>query len=123
MKKLNIAVSFVLAMAGGTFAGVKYAGPVSVGATHLSGSLGTARNSADSQQYIGCSITGAYATCSARTADTPTVPAKYGNCITSNTNLINAVRSIGPMSSLSITFDADTGDCRTISVTNYSYYA
>ena len=126
MNKLSIAVSLVLAMAGGTFAGAKYALPVEVGDTWFYGSMGSARSSADSSQYIGCSLgtsgTSVYASCAARGRNSEGVY-QYKSCSSTNANHVEVVKSVGPMSALDVSMDAVTGACRHISITNYSYYA
>lgn len=81
------------------------------------GSLGTARNTPDSVQWIGCSSGGNYATCTA-------VDAKglMGSCSTSNPTQIAAIHSLNGDSTIVFAWDA-TGKCLWVSVRNSSYAA
>jgi hypothetical protein len=121
MKRL-IAVAFLLSAITAATAGYKSAYNVSVDTTyrHAYGSLGKARNSADSVQYIGCSSVShvgyVYATCWARDA-----AGTYGSCLTEDADLIQATRSLPSDGYLSINWDASS-NCTQIIVYNASYY-
>jgi hypothetical protein len=79
------------------------------------GSLGTARNTPDSVQWIGCSSGGNYASCTA-------VDAKglMGSCSTSNPAHIAAIHSLNGDSQIVFAWDG-TGKCLWVSVRNYSF--
>src|SRR6266581_3946224 len=76
MDKLTVITALAVATMGGgrADAGGRRVAEVRIDATSASGSLGSARNSGDTSQYIGCSVTGdaglsyAYGTCTARNA-------------------------------------------------------
>jgi len=85
------------------------------------GSLGSARNSTDTNQYIGCSVAtrknlGTSVTCIARDS--------AGNevlCSSNDADMIATARSLDTDSNLH--FDVDTnGACITLIVEKYSYY-
>ncbi|HEY5938718.1 MAG TPA: hypothetical protein VIU61_28900 [Kofleriaceae bacterium] len=121
-----MAAVLIVATFGVTSAGVKYGLPVEVGATYAYGSMGSARSSSDTQQYIGCTLstsgTTTYGTCSARGRNSSGVY-QYANCQTTNAAHLDVIRTTNAISALELTWDADTGTCRHISVTNYSYNA
>lgn len=113
MKKLLRTLGIV-GVLGGTvaLAGPKYGYPVQVNLTsrHASGGFGTARNSADSVQYIGCDVYG-YTTsvprvsCYARSA-----AGTYASCSSTDPNLLAVARSISDDSIVSFNWDA-SGTC------------
>jgi hypothetical protein len=98
-------------------AGVKGTYNVSVSTTSFSGSLGTARNSADSNQQIGCwsydSGSGfCYGKDSAGTSKSGT---------TSNAAMLTSIRSIKGDSYIRVNFSG--GACTSVFVSNYSNLA
>src|SRR5437016_13553836 len=61
MKKIVMAFVAALLLAGGAataLAGAKYQSPVTIGSSYAYGSMADARASADSNQFIGCVVTG-----------------------------------------------------------------
>jgi len=85
------------------------------------GMLGTAYNSADSRQTIGCAVvqneSAQGASCYAQTAG-----GDYASCYTSNPAMITAARSIFSDSYLTFSFNSE-GTCTSIRLENYSYNA
>lgn len=80
------------------------------------GTFKSVRNSADSQQYIGCSLyaydTGSYsATCYAYSAS-----GQYASCYTSDANMLKVVQTLNPASYLYFVVNADGSCDRVISV-------
>lgn len=82
------------------------------------GMIGSARNSADTKQIIGCFISAAgtalQAGCEAQNA--------AGNntmCLSSNANIVAAVQSVGPDSYIDFSRDA-SGNCTSLYVANGS---
>lgn len=109
------------ALASSAFAGYRDATPVYVDGTsrYAYGYLGTARNSADTIQYIGCSISagasGSYATCEARSPANVT-----RSCYTANAEMLGAVRMIQDDSFVFFTWDT-AGNCTQVFTSNYSW--
>ena len=131
MRKLVVVLCGILASAlvAGTEiakAGPKYSYPVSVGSDYVYGSLGTARNSADGNQAIGCTTSGQFsngvgynmAFCSATDSQ-----GRSASCwVASNAGtMAQSLASLGTDSLLYFTFDA-SGNCTFIYVENYSYF-
>lgn len=81
------------------------------------GDLGYARNTADTVQYIGCSVTGVIAVCAARDSTGLT-----RSCSTSDPDLMALARSLNGDSYLSFSWDG-SGFCTTLQVRNYSWLA
>ncbi len=98
---------------------------VKVGATYACGSLGTARNSANSTEYISCSVYAENAqgsvavSCDARDAS--------GNTASCNTNWQTAPALLPAISAMNgdsyVCFIFDKGACRSISTQNGSQFA
>ena len=120
MNKAIAWMGFLLA-AGLTHAGTRQYLAVSVGTTYAYGSIGDARASADSLQFIGCFVqtsTSNSATCAARDAAND-----YLSCYTTDPNLIAAARSISSDSVIEFYTPSGSSTCRTINVNNSSQYA
>jgi hypothetical protein len=116
------AVVLVLVSSSSVFAGAKLTAPVYVSTTYrfANGDLGTARNSSDANQLIGCYVYAfasgsAFATCYARDA-----AGNSGSCTTSVSTLVQAAMSVGTDSYLWFNWNAD-GSCSEIDVRNNSY--
>jgi hypothetical protein len=109
------------ALATSAFAGLKLSYPVSVDSTSRVawGSMGSARNSADAVQYIGCSVntstTGTYGICEARS---PANSAR--SCSTTNADMLAAIRMVNEASFIFFTWDANS-NCTQVSVVNWSF--
>jgi hypothetical protein len=102
-------------------AGVRVSSAVVIDSTNrwAKGSLGTARNSADNTQYIGCTVynnTPPSATCIARNDD-----GQFASCTTSSAEHVQGARSLGSDSFLQFVWDAN-GICTAITITHNSYY-
>jgi hypothetical protein len=117
------AVVAVTVLAGaGAFAGERLILPVVIDTVNrkAEGAIGSARNSADTVQYLGCSVsattTGTSIQCVARNAAGTQV-----QCNTSSPNLINAALSIQTDNYLRFDWDA-TGACTAITLHKYSFY-
>ncbi|CAM3560131.1 hypothetical protein G4177_05900 [Corallococcus sp. ZKHCc1 1396] len=116
MKKTRMMLGLCVAMGLSTasFAGTKVSSPVVVNtvARTFSGSLGSARNSADTQQLLICYTltSGTTAVCQARDASGVSV-----SCTTTNAALLAQVRSLNSDSYLQATYDV-SGNCTDIVV-------
>jgi hypothetical protein len=124
-RKLSISLGATLAvaaLAGVASAGEKAPRPVIVDLRNAraSGSLGTARNSADGVQVIGCSlqavsgVTGIYLTCHARDANGTGV-----NCSSTDEGFIKASYAVNGDSAIEFTWDRFFV-CTSLSVNNWS---
>ena len=85
------------------------------------GALGSARNSADAVQYIGCyvyaySSGSEYVGCFARNA-----AGTYVSCVSSVPQIINTVRGLNENGYLYFTYDAG-GTCSYVEARNVSYF-
>jgi hypothetical protein len=117
------AVVAVAVLAGsGAFAGERLILPVVVDTVgrKAEGAIGSARNSADTVQYLGCSVSattvGTSIQCVARNAAGTQV-----QCNSSSPNLITAALSIQTDDYLRFDWDA-TGTCTAITLHKYSFY-
>jgi len=112
----------VLGLAATASAGQKQAVAVTIwpGAfiTVAYGSLGTARDSADLNQMIGCLSQGSSATCWATNAAGTTV-----SCSTANAADLAAIHSMNGDSYLLFAWENGTGNCEWVYVRNQSNYA
>jgi hypothetical protein len=113
----------------GALVGVAHAGKkttvvvqVITGTRTALGSLGSARNSADGVQMIGCAV-------SANAGSAPTLSCSatdsagtVGSCVSSDQNLVQVLSSLQGDSWLKFTWDA-SGNCTFIQVQNNSTYA
>jgi hypothetical protein len=122
-RKALVLVFSALAIAGASgsvLAGQKSENTVTVTSTTASGSLGTARSSADTNQMIQCTVKGfstqAAVSCAARDA-----AGNYFSCTAYSTTLATAAAGIGPNSRLYIVANS-SGACTQIDSTNGSYY-
>ena len=122
MKKsaiVAVGVGVLLASAMTVLAGSKYTGTVYVTSTHADGTMGDARNSADSVQDIGCYVetTGSgYTTyCGATNAS-----GTYGGCSTTNTYMANVAMGLSP--GVNVGFSWSGATCTLIGVSNFSYW-
>jgi hypothetical protein len=74
------------------------------------GSMGKARNSADSVQYIFCQVTnGTSGYCAAKTAS-----GTYKSCITSDAGMIATMRSLGVNSHIAFKTDGASTSCYSV---------
>lgn len=78
------------------------------------GELGTVRNSADTVQYIGCTVQGDAGSCTARNSAGLT-----RSCSTTETKWLNTMRALDGDSYLTFKWDAN-GKCTYVSVQNSS---
>ncbi|WP_224245467.1 hypothetical protein [Hyalangium gracile] len=119
-----------LVLSTSAWAGAKVRGSVAItfsgGNGTASGRLGSARNSSDTVQYIGCTAstsgtpgtgtTISYMSCSARNAQNVTV-----SCGSSNPDFIETLRTLNSDSYVSFSWDG-TGNCTGLTVATYSQY-
>ena len=126
MKTMHAVLGGVLAVGVVTsaWAGYRNDYPVVVDTTYREarGSLGSARASADSTQYIGCSVYsyatgGSFMYCNASSASN-----SYGSCTSSDPILMDAARSVKDGSYVYFGWDAG-GNCQFVHVVNTSYIA
>lgn len=110
-----ITIGLILVSTSSIFAGSKYDYNVSININQFSGSIGTARNSVDNLQYIGCwYYDNGDGTCYARNS--------VGTLMVCNTNspsLLSSIRSINSDSYIRVTVNA--GNCTSIFVSNASF--
>ena len=118
-----------LCVAGQVRAGYRGDWNVSVGSTYATGSMGTARASADGTQWIGCEMrfgtggVGYAALCYAQDS-----AGNYRFCGFDNTNATTmqqvsaVIASITPASYIYFTFNASGGTCNFIQVEDKSYF-
>lgn len=102
-------------------AGLKSSFPVTINtsARTASGSAGSARNSADGNQYIYCTLIGTTsitATCFAH--DSTTNPAV--SCSSTNANIVGAVKAVASDSLISLAWDTQN-HCTQVQVVSGSY--
>jgi hypothetical protein len=124
MKKALLAFVLALTVSGAAIAGVKYTTPVTINDTSrvAYGAMGTARNSTDSDQYIGCQVIATTSgstsyTCSARSA-----AGVFRSCAGGNiASMVQAAASTTTDSYIYFSWDA-SGVCNYLVVTNYSTY-
>ncbi len=85
------------------------------------GALGSARNSSNSTEYIGCRVT-TYLSGSATVSCYARAPSnEYGSCSTSAMSLVEAARAITSDSYVRFTW-LSTGECASIEVYKNSFY-
>jgi hypothetical protein len=123
-KKLGLAMLLIGSLAGGAYAGYKSSAPVYVDTTARVawGAMGTARNSSDANQNIGCAIWGG----------TGTIPEAYCSatdqngvslsCYGTNANVIAAAHAVTTDSWIYFNVDG-AGNCTTLYVYNYGEYS
>ena len=123
MKKLLLLVALVVVPAGVVTAGEKLSAPVVVNtvARTASGAMGTARNSADGNQMIGCQVNSGTTfsenvLCSARDA-----AGNFRSCQSFNATLIQAATAISSNSQLFFAWDVNNA-CTSLSVTTFSRF-
>ena len=122
-KSGKLAVAVGVLAAGTAWAGTRYSANVSVNVTgrQASGAMGTAYNSPDTNQYIGCWVT-SYSTgttsvnCAARDA-----AGMNGWCVTSSAELVKVALSINSESHVRFNWD-EGGNCTQLAVNNFSYW-
>lgn len=126
MKTLKAIVSVLICAAGAmvassSSAGYKYNLEVNVSSTTGQGVLGAARASADSTQYIGCTVV-SYATggstgyCYARNSAGTSI-----SCQTTNASLIHLIQTLNGQSQLYFYVPTGTSTCSQINVYQLSY--
>jgi hypothetical protein len=123
IKSAMVVVTLLVGTLGSNLAnaGAKSSAPVTVNPSTASGSLGGARNSANSTEYIGCSTSwsatqGATVTCSGRDAGNESF-----SCSTDDPGALEAARSINGDSYLHVVWNA-LGQCTYLAVYNASQY-
>jgi len=84
-----------------------------------SGALGSARNSSDGMQFIGCGVyayatSQAYVSCAAYDAK-----GRYASCVSTSPELVKAGQTIGSDSDITFSWDA-AGSCAQLNVFNGS---
>jgi hypothetical protein len=98
------------------FAGAKSTNAVTETATYVTGSIGTARASADANQLIGCNSYGNEGYCFAEDAS-----GNWKQCFWGTATQAAAVSSITPMSNITFYYDS-AGNCTSLEIGNYSYF-
>jgi hypothetical protein len=129
LSKTTIAITIATATVGGLLAvrpahaGYRgtYAVTINLTSHVASGSLGSARNSADALEYIGCAIYGYPGSISAQCAAYD-ANANYAYCTASDPALVEAARSVSGDSWLQFQWDQTTQECTGIVVRNQSSF-
>ena len=126
MKKVGLGALVVIGTLGigsAAFAGSKWAGDVNVNLTTrvVMANLGSARNSADSMQHVGCDViaqkgSATLAFCYARDAAGVSM-----SCTTTSPAFVARARSLASATLLNLFWDA-SGACTALAVENYSVY-
>ncbi len=111
----SLTLSF--AVTSNVFAGTKGTYNVSIGATSFSGSLGSARNSADVNQQIGC---WSYSSGSGYCYGKDSVGAT-ASCSTSDAAMLTSIKSIKGDSYIRVNYSS--GACTNVFVSNFSSFA
>jgi hypothetical protein len=104
-------------------AGYRWYYPVTISGNNVAGSLGSARNSGNSNEYIGCAVYGsstrAYAICYAQDAAGTTVSC-YADPVLAP-SIVTTVGTLNGDGFLSFSWDA-SGNCTKVNVSSRSYY-
>lgn len=110
----SLTTSFTLTS--NVFAGTKSTSNVYVGTTSFSGSLGTARNSADTNQQIGCwSYTPGTGFCYGKNST-----GTSASCTTSDAAMLTAIKSMKGDSYIRVNFSS--GACTSVFISNFSSF-
>jgi hypothetical protein len=121
MFRKNLAIAVVLtALLIPSFAGAGWKSdqPVVVRSSYFYGSVGSARNSSNTTEYIGCTINSwGSGSCSARNAG-----GTYKRCTTKNSSRVAFIRDLPDSPYIYVAFNA-AGECTYIGLGNKSYFA
>ncbi|MFY1830818.1 hypothetical protein ACN47A_33215 [Myxococcus fulvus] len=122
-KLVGIGITALIGTA--AWAGAKNYDPVSIdlGTDRASGSLGDARNSADTRQFIGCSITTFVGSAPTLGCFAYDVSGTFFACSSTNSDLMATARSITTDSTITFTRYPGTSICASLSVVNASHGA
>ena len=118
-KWMGVALVTLLGTVAG--AGMKISSPVVVSSGNATGAMGSARNSGDAVQYIGCTISGYAGTAPSVTCFAQDLTS-YGACSTSDANIVAAASAIADDSYISFSWDG-WGACTSLQVTKASHGA
>lgn len=113
---LTALLGFGMAVQGTAFAGQKGYAPVYIDSTSFHGSIGSARNSADSVQYLSVVDGGTFIVIQAKDASGTSV-----QCVTHDSTHFASLRGMSDSSALSVYYDA-TGTCTSMNVTTSSLH-
>jgi hypothetical protein len=122
LKSWAVVVIVVGTMAGLAQAGSRSGAPVQIFATSAWGGLGSARNSGDPNQAIGCTVT-SYANgsptvyCSAWSSTNANA-----SCSSTNASLVAAAQHLPSDGRLYFSFDPSTAVCQAIQITTSSMF-
>jgi hypothetical protein len=121
VRKAVVGLLFSMSLAGTAWAGLKSNSPVyiSTSGMYANGSLGSARNSSDALQYIGCytrsdAMAASTLVCYARDSDGVAV-----SCSTTVASMIAVAQGLNSDSHLWFSWDS-TGECNRLDVYNVS---
>jgi hypothetical protein len=114
------ALAGVLMTGAGAFAGYKYSSAPVVTSTYAVGIMGSARATADSNAYAGCSLFGSGTSASGYCQVVDSAGATK-TCSFSSAGMVQAVASITPGSAIRLFFDA-SGNCTQIAIDTWSFY-
>ncbi|HEX8822994.1 MAG TPA: hypothetical protein VF794_23905 [Archangium sp.] len=131
-KFVGVSVVGALLLSTGALAGAKATSEVVINTTSNAptvtamGSMGSARNSADATQYIGCQLStnnvssgSVTVVCFAKNA-----AGQYVSCVTTDPNYVNVAQSIQSDSYIRFNYDSSVGStCTYLLVVQNSYYA
>jgi hypothetical protein len=116
------ALAGVMLTGAGAFAGYKFSSAPSISPTFAVGIMGSARATADSNAYIGCTLQGTTGGASSNgfcmIAD---AAGTSKTCSFSSASIAQAVASMTANSAVRMWFDA-AGNCTQVAIDNYSWY-
>lgn len=119
------AMAATLLVAGGASAGAKIAYPVTIAinqngvAMSAKGAMGTARNSANTKEYIGCTVQAKPASVRCWAVD---ANGKGASCTSTDPAIIQAALGVIAESNLFFTIAADATTCSGLWVSTFSYH-
>jgi hypothetical protein len=118
---LALALGFSLLAATPALAGFKWTNKaVTISGNTMNGALGSAWNSTDYKQYIGCSIT-AYATSTSGVCWGSDASGTYRSCSTFSPSMIQTIGSIQADSFIQFSWDPSNNTCTSLVVHHTSY--
>jgi len=119
-----IGIGLLITTAGTALAGMKGSFTVSVNTSTMTatGSMGSARNSSDGQQYIGCQVSASSSSSSATVSCFASdSTGKYAGCTSSTPAFVQAAQAIAADSWISFTYNSSS-ICTSLKVAAASYF-
>jgi hypothetical protein len=123
LKALSVVLVALATLSTAAYAGYTYSPAVTIDTLYrrATGTLGSARNSANAIEYIGCYTT-SYSTGGTSAVCVAVNSANYSvSCSTWQADIVKAAQSIDTDSYISFTYDS-SANCTSLQVVNYSMY-